>query len=166
VPHRAPRIRTDLLVVGLVLAVALAWLHAAEIRLSPCESLGPPWTRAIRRPPLVGMALVGLVALLHEGVMRLRGPTARPSRAEVDARAARRAQRAEAARDADWAGGLVLLAGPALVMQHLAWAWPEIANCRVTAPRILEGVVLLDSFVVVLGAAVAARVVYRLGVPR
>lgn len=156
------------LVVLVILALGAVWVHAADLRLSPCEALGPPWTRAIRRPPLVALALVGLVALLQELYVRVRAPSP-PGGAHPESRAARharRAQRAEASRDADWAAGLVLLAGPTLVMQHMAWAWPALANCRVTAPRVLEGVVLLDAFVVVVGAAVAARVVYRLGAPR
>ena len=119
-------------------------------RVAPCVNLGVAWERTLLLPPLGALSLVGAAGAweaLRSGSVGL-----------VPGRVRR--------RQAIWAVALALLAGVVGFFQHLIWAWDALANCRATAPAILEGVLLLDAVPTFLGGLVLVAHMTRRTPPR
>jgi hypothetical protein len=111
---------------------------AGYLRVAPCVDLGVTWERALLLPPLGAASLVGGAGAweaLRPGTLDL-----------VPGRVLR--------RQVAWAVTLALLSGTVGFLQHLTWAWESLANCRATAPAVLEGVLLLDAVPTLLGGIV------------
>lgn len=134
---------------ALVAAVG-ALVVGGYLRVAPCVDLGVAWERALLLPPLGALSLVG-----GAGAWEALRPGPLDS---VPGRVRR--------RQVAWAVALSLLGGAVGFFQHLTWAWEALANCRATAPSVLEGVFLLDAVPTLLGSLVLAAHMTRRPPPR
>jgi hypothetical protein len=112
-----------------LLGVVTVLVVLGYARVERCLDLGRAWERAILLPPLAVLGGIGGLGMYE--ALRAGRRVLLPRRVLL--------------RQRVWAACLALLGGTIGFLQHLDQTWDALANCRETAPRVLEGVLLFDA---------------------